>query len=99
MLLRPAGAIGTRSVQIRAPMARAPWPSDPSTARSKRNAACTFSSGDNNVDQALKALKKKMQREGVFREAVSPLSRRGGQPYDGRSVLVSFSQTGNTNSV
>jgi small subunit ribosomal protein S21 len=23
---------------------------------------------DNNVDQALKALKKKMQREGVFRE-------------------------------
>ena len=24
---------------------------------------------DNNVDQALKALKKKMQREGIFREA------------------------------
>ncbi len=40
--------------------------------------ACTISSGgrvlvqifvrDNNVDQALKALKKKMQREGTFRE-------------------------------
>ena len=27
---------------------------------------------DNNVDQALKALKKKMQREGVFREMKLP---------------------------
>ena len=36
--------------------------------RLKRNDACRFSFRDNNVDQALKVLKKKMQREGVFRE-------------------------------
>src|SRR6266705_1978597 len=29
---------------------------------------CGFIGGDNTVDQALKALKKKMQREGIFRE-------------------------------
>jgi small subunit ribosomal protein S21 len=33
-------------------------------ARTRRN----FLSFDNNVDQALRALKKKLQREGVFRE-------------------------------
>jgi hypothetical protein len=32
---------------------------------------------DNNVDQALKVLKKKMQREGVFRETKLPLFRGG----------------------
>jgi hypothetical protein len=37
-LVRTAGAIRTRIVHIRAPVARAPWPSGPSTARSKRNA-------------------------------------------------------------
>ena len=37
-LVRTAGAIGTRIVHIRAPVARAPWPLGPSTARSKRNA-------------------------------------------------------------
>src|SRR4030095_1977401 len=37
-LVRTAGAIGTRIVHIRAPVARAPWPSGPSTARSDRNA-------------------------------------------------------------
>jgi small subunit ribosomal protein S21 len=37
-------------------------------ARSKRNTACRFSSATNNIDQALKVLKRKMQREGVFRE-------------------------------
>ena len=31
-------------------------------------AKCRFCVRDNNVDQALKALKKKMQREGIFRE-------------------------------
>jgi len=30
--------------------------------------ACRYSSATTNVDQALKALKKKMQREGLFRE-------------------------------
>ena len=29
---------------------------------------CRYSSRDNNVDQALRALKRKMQREGIFRE-------------------------------
>jgi small subunit ribosomal protein S21 len=38
----------------------------PSTA-SRRNVRAGFVR-DNNVDQALKVLKKKMQREGVFRE-------------------------------
>ena len=63
----PVGGIGTRIVHIRAPVARAPWPLGPSIARSKRNTACRFSSVTH-VDQALKVLKKKMQREGVFRE-------------------------------
>jgi hypothetical protein len=43
-LVRIAGAIGIRIVHIRAPVARAPWPSGPLTARSKRNTACRFSS-------------------------------------------------------
>ena len=40
----------------------------PSTARLKRNDACSFSFVTTNVDQALKVLKKRMQREGIFRE-------------------------------
>src|SRR4029077_17827649 len=40
----------------------------PSTIHSKRNARVQVLVRDNNVDQALKALKKKMQREGIFRE-------------------------------
>ncbi len=55
-------------MHIRAPVARAPWPSGPLTARSKRDTACKVLVRDNNVDQALRVLKKKMQREGVFRE-------------------------------
>ncbi|SRR5579872_6450971 len=39
----------------------------PATARSWRNRVQVFVR-DNNVDQALRALKKKMQREGLFRE-------------------------------
>ena len=34
----------------------------------RRRALVQVTVRDNNVDQALKALKKKMQREGVFRE-------------------------------
>ena len=34
----------------------------------RRNATVQVLVRDNNVDQALRALKKKMQREGVFRE-------------------------------
>src|SRR5262249_13840174 len=37
-------------------------------AASKRNDCVQVLVRDNNVDQALKALKKKMQREGIFRE-------------------------------
>ena len=36
--------------------------------RKTRNALVQVIVRDNNVDQALKALKKKMQREGIFRE-------------------------------
>ncbi len=38
---------------------------------------------DNNVDQALRALKKKMQREGVFREM--KLRRRSEKPSERRA--------------
>ena len=34
----------------------------------EKAAKCKYLVRDNNVDQALKALKKKMQREGIFRE-------------------------------
>src|SRR3982074_10744 len=43
-------------------------PITPSRQQSKRNARVQVLVRDNNVDQALKALKKKMQREGIFRE-------------------------------
>ncbi len=35
---------------------------------------------DNNVDQALKVLKKKMQREGIFREMKLPRNRLSDRP-------------------
>ena len=38
------------------------------TASSRINGLVQVVVRDNNVDQALKALKKKMQREGIFRE-------------------------------
>jgi small subunit ribosomal protein S21 len=48
-------------------MTGAPWPSVYSIAiEEERNVQVLVR--DNNVDQALKVLKKKMQREGVFRE-------------------------------
>jgi|SRR5579872_3180088 len=40
----------------------------PSPAQLRSNAPVQVLVRDNNVDQALRALKKKMQREGVFRE-------------------------------
>jgi len=42
------------------------WPDDKSDLR--RRPIVQVSVRDNNVDQALRALKKKMQREGVYRE-------------------------------
>jgi small subunit ribosomal protein S21 len=45
-----------------------PRPSELHTASNGRNAPVQVLVRDNNVDQALRALKKKMQREGVFRE-------------------------------
>src|SRR5213076_121207 len=40
----------------------------PVRSRARRNSRLQVLVRDNNVDQALKALKKKMQREGIFRE-------------------------------
>jgi small subunit ribosomal protein S21 len=40
----------------------------PKTARKERLSTVHVHVRDNNVDQALRALKKKMQREGIFRE-------------------------------
>ena len=40
----------------------------PVATEKEKAAKCKCSVRDNNVDQALKALKKKMQREGIFRE-------------------------------
>lgn len=48
---------------------------------------------DNNVDQALKALKKKMQREGIFREMKmrrnyeKPSERKAREKADRKSVV------------
>ena len=66
-LLRTAGAIGTRIVPDRAPMARllAIGPINCSIEKERRVQVLVR---DNNVDQALRVLKKKMQRERVFRE-------------------------------
>ena len=66
-LLRTAGAFGTRIVPDRAPMARllAIGPINCSIEKERRVQVLVR---DNNVDQALRVLKKKMQREGVFRE-------------------------------
>jgi small subunit ribosomal protein S21 len=60
----PAGAIGTRIVHIRA-SALAIGPINRSIEEEHRVQVLVR---DNNVDQALRVLKKKMQREGVFRE-------------------------------
>ena len=46
----------------------APRPILTSLGQSEREALVQVVVRDNNVDQALRALKKKMQREGIFRE-------------------------------
>ena len=50
-----------------AALRRHPWPGDHRVCI-WRKAPVQVLVRDNNVDQALRALKKKMQREGVFRE-------------------------------
>ena len=64
-LVLTSGAIGIQAMPIRAPVTRMSWPSAPSIEEERRVQVLVR---DNNVDQALKVLKKKMQREGVFRE-------------------------------
>jgi small subunit ribosomal protein S21 len=49
-------------------VARAPWPSGPFTDLIEEERGVQVFVRDNNVDQALKVLKKRMQREGIFRE-------------------------------
>jgi small subunit ribosomal protein S21 len=49
-------------------VARALWPSGPSTDLIEEERSVQVFVRDNNVDQALKVLKKRMQREGIFRE-------------------------------
>ncbi len=44
------------------------WGSIPVEERKEDHSAVQVHVRDNNVDQALRALKKKMQREGIFRE-------------------------------
>ncbi len=64
MLYRLSAAVA----HIRAPVAQARWPLGRSGAGFKEEHHVQVFVRDNNVDQALKALKKKMQREGLFRE-------------------------------
>jgi small subunit ribosomal protein S21 len=67
-VVRTAGAVGTRIVHIRAPLAPGPLAIGPITRLIEEERRVQVLVRDNNVDQALKVLKKKMQREGVFRE-------------------------------
>ena len=62
------GAVGTRIVHIRAPLAPGSLAIGPITRSNEEERRVQVFVRDNNVDQALKVLKKKMQREGVFRE-------------------------------
>jgi small subunit ribosomal protein S21 len=68
MLVRTVGAIGTRILHIRAPVTRAPRPSRAINRSIEKERRVQVLVRDNNVDQALRVLKKKMQREGIFRE-------------------------------
>ena len=57
---------------------------------------------DNNVDQALKALKKKMQREGIFREMKlrghyeKPSEKKARETHDVVAAVVHFDSTTRT---
>jgi small subunit ribosomal protein S21 len=55
-------------VHIRLLAGRAPWRAGLSNRSIEKERQVQVLVRDNNVDQALKVLKKKMQREGVFRE-------------------------------
>ena len=55
-------------------MARAPLAIGPINRSIEKERRVQVLVRDNNVDQALKVLKKKMQREGIFRETSSPRS-------------------------
>jgi small subunit ribosomal protein S21 len=61
----PASQPATKMLEIASPAAAAACAI---LVRVRRNAPVQVLVRDNNVDQALRALKKKMQREGVFRE-------------------------------
>jgi len=62
-----AARVNRARIPIRASTARAPW--RPARHRSnEKECRVQVLVRDNNVDQALRALKKKMQREGIFRE-------------------------------
>jgi small subunit ribosomal protein S21 len=67
-VVRTAGAVGTRIVHFRARLAPGPLAIGPITRSIEEERRVQLLVRDNNVDQALKVLKKKMQREGVFRE-------------------------------
>jgi ribosomal protein S21 len=60
-------AIGRGIADIHTPAARALW-HRPGNRSTKEEYRVQVLVRDNNIDQALKVLKKKMQREGVFRE-------------------------------
>jgi small subunit ribosomal protein S21 len=60
-------AIGRGIADIHTPAARAPW-HRPGNRSTKEEYRAQVLVRDNNIDQALKVLKKKMQREGVIRE-------------------------------
>jgi small subunit ribosomal protein S21 len=53
---------------MRSPLPGRPQQSCSASAQHRRRTLVQVIVRDNNVDQALKALKKKMQREGIFRE-------------------------------
>jgi galactokinase len=59
---------GAKWAEAIAPAATFPLKLARSQSASRRGGCVQVLVRDNNVDQALKALKKKMQREGIFRE-------------------------------
>jgi small subunit ribosomal protein S21 len=67
-VVRTAGAVGIRIVHIRAIGPAGPLAIRPINRSIEEERRVQVLVRDNNVDQALKVLKKKMQREGVFRE-------------------------------
>ena len=62
------GAVGIRILHIRAPVARGGLAIGPINRSIEGERRVQILVRDNNVEQALRVLKKKMQREGIFRE-------------------------------